>query len=164
MHFEKVNIAAEPSPEYAPKASHSNIVAAIDFLLDDVTIHHFDVYEATPDVEKEWDVNLEIGFEIRKEQHAISCTMGYDMINGDQPVLLFEVTCVYTITEVDWDTMKKDSRFIIPSSFARHLSAVTCGVASGVLHSKIENSMYKTYPMALINTDDLPEEDITFEL
>lgn len=161
IHVDTLNIAAEPTAEYVPK---SNIIApgSIDYLLSSVTVHQFEVYETANADEKEFDLNIEIGFVLQKEQQAIACSLNYEMIAADNPLLNFMVTCVYTIKSTDWETLIKNNIFTIPSLLAMHLGMMTSGIARGVVHAKLENSIYRTYPMALVNMDDLPHEDIIF--
>lgn len=164
IHLETLNMAAEPSVEYSSKGGNARTSAAIDFLLDVVTIHHFQVNEAKKPVETEYEAQISVEYELIEEKRAIACTLKYALITKDHLLVRFEVACVYTIEEADWDNLKNDTKFIIPSSFARHIGAVTSGVARGILQAKIEDSIYKSFPMALINNDDLPYEDIIFEL
>lgn len=162
IHFDTLNIAAEPTPEYASKASSAIASVTLDYLLSSVTVHQFDIYETANADEKEFDVNIEIMYVLQKEQHAIACALYYEMIAAENPLLKFRVTCVYTIEHIAWDTMNKNSQFTIPASFARHLGVMTSGIAGGILHAKLENSIYRAYPMAHVNMNDLPHEDIIF--
>lgn len=163
IHFETLNIAAEPSIHYSSKISYKSTSAAIDFLLDAVTIHQFQVNETKKPIENEIEVQIVVEYKLVEEKRAIDCKMYNAMYTSDHPMLLIEVACLYTIEEADWNTMRYDGKFIIPSSFARHIGVVTCGVALGILHTKIADSIYKAFPMAIINNDDLPDENIIFE-
>ncbi len=164
IYFDTLNVAAEPTQGYASKVTNAIAPGTLDYLLSSVTVDQIEVHEAASSTEKEFDINIEIGYALQKEQHAIACALTYEMITADIPLLKFKVICLYTITSSTWDTIIKNSLFTIPSSFVRHLGVVTSGIAMGALHAKLENSIYKTYPMVLVNMDDLPLEDITFKV
>lgn len=164
IHFDTLNIAAEPTPSYASKVNIGIAPGAINYLLSSVSVDHLNADQTPKADEKEFSVNIKIGYLLHKEQHAISCSLNYEMVAGENPLLTFKVTCVYTIEPSDWDTLVKNSHVTISSSFANHLGVVTSGIVVGILHEKLEHSIYRNYPMTLIHADDLPNEDITFKL
>lgn len=164
IHFDKLNIAAEPTPSYSAKVRNGNASGAINYLLSSVTVDHMNVDETPKADEKEFSINIEMGYLLHKEQHAIACVLNYVIDTAENTLLKFKMTCVYTIEPSDWDTLIKNSQLTISSFFANHLGVVTGGIAGGILHEKLENSIFRLHPMALINADDLPDEDITFKL
>lgn len=109
---------------------------------------------------------LEFSFGTSYENRIIGCTFLYSLIVGELPFVKIEVACHFNIEEQSWKQLvdSKKTQLVLPKKFAQHLANVTVGTSRGILHTKTEGTAFHQYPIALINLENIFQEDAIIDL
>jgi len=115
------------------------------------------------------DVNVafqfRFGVDFEKKYIAVFFKVIFEQ-QTNQPFLLLEVGCHFSINEDSWLSFNTtDSNdIIVQKGFMIHLVMLTIGTLRGTLHSKTENTVLNKFILPTINVNEFVDKDITFKI
>lgn len=127
-----------------------------------INAERFTVFEEhfSPKKKVELRSNCEFMLDAEAKRLAVFMTFNFDC--AQNTIIELEVNCHFEIDKNSWTNFYQDDAIRIPLGFARHLCMLTIGTARGILHSKIENTSFKSFILPSINLAELVKEELLF--
>ncbi len=112
-------------------------------------------------------VNMWAGLEFAfdDEDEVMGTFAEFIFSQNDQPFLKIKVGCHFELEPKTWEQFinKEQTKLTFPKAFMSHMAAITVGVARGILSAKTEGTQFNNFIIPLIDTNDMIDEDATFE-
>lgn len=109
---------------------------------------------------------LEFSFGTVLEEQVLGCIFNYTLKFKEQLFLTIEVACSFHIIQESWSELLnfKKQQLVLPKKFAQHIANITVGTARGILHAKTDRTLFNKYPIALINLEEIFDNDAVISL
>ncbi len=134
----------------------------IQFRMTRIQVNQFAILSDTLDGSNNIDIECAMGFRASNLSIAVSAKFTF---SADVTLMLIDVTCVFDIDGVSWDSMvQNDGKLLIPKGFLAHLAMHTVGTMRGVLHCKTEGTPFNVLILPPLNVSDMIPEDVTLEI
>ena len=145
------------------KKSNTNKVG---FLLSNIKTIQFATIESAYEKGRSGDLRLRFNFGIPEEKKWLACDADVEFLMNDQPFVVIKVRCEFAIESSAWDSFVDSEKNMItfPEGFLRHLAVLTIGTTRGVLHAKLEDTLFDQMILPTVDIVDLIEQPLTFEL
>ena len=112
------------------------------------------------------NLGFQIGLNFKHADNGqkIACAMMFILCDGDERILMLEITCEFEIFEEDWKSFCKDNVVTIPKDTLEFFALHTVGTARGILHCKTEGTSFNGVIMPPINVSEINNSDIVIDM
>jgi len=138
----------------------------ISFRLFKISTDQFAIVEDTFKEDEEISLQAGIDFKVSVENKLIGCFTRFQFQINNNPFLILNVKCEFTIKEDSWLNFTDNKKGLInlPKELIRHMAVITVGTSRGVLHAKTENTKFNRFFLPTINVNDFVKEDLSFPI
>lgn len=131
----------------------------IEFAMVDMKISQFAIISAPKSISQQYKIT--IGFSADIKSNTIACSVRLDFISENETYLVLELICFFNISAKSWESLRKDTKIVIPKGLLCHFAMHSVGSARGVLFCKTEDSHKIILPP--INVEEIVENEIEID-
>lgn len=133
----------------------------IKFKLVKIKTDEFAIIQAKENEEKEFQVDVSFGFKLNPGNRIISIIGEINFERSENPFIKLTISCNFQIEEESWKKgFEVENGYRISKGFATHLAIIVVGTARGVLHAKLEDTLFNHYFLPTIDLSGTFKEDI----
>lgn len=105
------------------------------------------------------------GYEIDPDNYTVAVRFSILFKCNELPFIVLKLTCSFDVEKESFDALfdSESGKYVIPRNFLTHLTVLTIGTARGVLHAKLEKTVFEKYMLPTLNVSDLIKEDLIFD-
>lgn len=129
-----------------------------------INTERFAIFENHFIPNKKVELSSSCEFMMDTESKRVAVFVSFNFTCAQNTIIELEVNCHFEIDKNSCTNFSQDDAIRIPLGFARHLCMLTIGTARGILHSKIENTSFKSFILPTINLAELVKEEIFFKI
>lgn len=137
----------------------------IRFELIGIKTEQFATFEENFDINCEkTEISISFKIKINQSNKQIGILMAFNFIHASKQIIKLVVSCHFQINSEDWISLINENKLILNPKFVAHIAMITTGTARGILHNKIEGTIFSKIILPLINVDEKFNEDVVFNL
>ena len=144
-----------------------NTEKPIGFSIIQISTEQFATIPEAFKVAEQAQIQHELSFGIDKNERRVYVRKSarYHHFDNPNPVIIIDVSCQYLITIEDWEKVKQveSDTIILPRDFGIHLAMLVVGTLRGILHTKIENTIFNQFIFPPIDVTALVPSNVIFE-
>ena len=105
---------------------------------------------------------LQVKFGVNVQENTIAQFSKLTFEKEGKVIMIIEISCHFGIEPESLQSINNSdlNQVVLPREFASHLVAITVGASRGVLHSKVENTIFNQFLIPLVNTAEVVKEDV----
>jgi hypothetical protein len=135
----------------------------IGFILTGIKTEQYAVIEENFTEKAKTSLATGVRFQLAKDDKRIIAYLLFSFEQKKKPFIKIELSCHFGIKPESWNSFERETEFIIPESFARHLVMLTIGTARGVLHEKTTGTVFNNFMIPTIDVNELIKEDVVIK-
>jgi hypothetical protein len=136
----------------------------IRFTLTKIKTEQFACYEELYDSNKSFDITSGFQCKLNHDQQKVGVFFDVDFSQKKKQLIRLEISCHFHIEDKSWGSLVEKEQMIIPKDFLTHLAVVTLGTARGILHVKLEGTLFSGFVLPLFNVTEMISEPAIFPL
>lgn len=136
----------------------------IGFSLFEIKTDQFALFEENYSNKGTINLGTDLTFGLNKENKVFSVTAKFTFVMKKKPFMSIQVTCFFLINDENWNDFIKKNKITFPKPFVSHMAMLTVGTSRGILHSKTENTIFKSYIIPTTNVAEIIADDVWFEI
>jgi hypothetical protein len=135
----------------------------IQFLIKGITTEQFALNESAFKEGQPAQVSTNIAFSTDVDNRLIGTFVRFDFLQNGFPIIILEVALHFQIKEESWSIMYdvENKETILSKAFAIHLAFLVIGTARGVLHTKVENTVFNKFIVPTIDLTKMFDDEVT---
>jgi hypothetical protein len=138
----------------------------VGFVLRKITTEQFAIIESSFDkTNQNIEVSNGVRFAVNLNHKMVNTIVSVQFIQNENPFLILEISCIFEIIEENWSEMFNPDleQITLPKSIATHFVVLAIGTLRGVLHTKVEHTIFHDFLLPTINVTEIVKEDVIIE-
>ena len=135
---------------------------AIGFAFRGIKTEQFAIVENDFDNKTPVGGGLQVKFGVNVQECTVAQFSRFTFEQDGKPIMIIEVSCHFAIEPENFKSINNPelNQVVLPKEFAAHLVSITVGATRGVLHTKVENTIFNQFLIPLVNVTEVVREDV----
>jgi len=105
---------------------------------------------------------LQVKFGVNVQENTVAQFSKFTFEQEGKPIMIIEVSCHFAIEPENFKSINNTelNQVVLPQEFAAHIVTITVGATRGVLHTKVENTIFNQFLIPLVNVTEVVTEDV----